>query len=158
MTTITTENIVNGILQFNGADTVKFLQGQLSCDINQLTLNNALPGVYCTPQGRIRASFIIFKTADDNYLMLLPKSQISYLLEVMAPYVAFFKCSIKDISETWNVFGLSVTDNTEISCQLTTETWQLSTIDNVLCLKLPGKTPRWHCFSEKTHNENLINC
>ncbi|MFT5451626.1 MAG: folate-binding protein YgfZ [Enterobacterales bacterium] len=153
MTTLTTENIVNGILKFNGSDTVKFLQGQVSCDINKLTLNKALPGVYCTPQGRIRASFIIIKIAEDDYLMLLPKSQISFLLEVMAPYIAFFQSSMEDVSDTWNVFGLSATDNTEVTAELTDETWHMNIIDNVIFLKLPGETPRWHCLSSKSLNE-----
>lgn len=153
MTTLTSENIVNGILKFNGSDTAKFLQGQLSCDINELTINKALPGVYCTPQGRIRASFIIIKIADDSYLMLLPKSQISFLLEVMAPYIAFFQSSMEDVSETWTTFGLTKTDNSDVISELTNETWRLNIIDDVIFLKLPGKISRWHCLSSKPLNE-----
>ncbi|MFT5520047.1 MAG: folate-binding protein YgfZ [Enterobacterales bacterium] len=153
MTTLTTENIVNGILKFNGSDAVKFLQGQLSCDINELTLNKSLPGVYCTPQGRIRASFMIIKKANDSYLMLLPKSQISFLIEVMAPYIAFFQCSMEEVSETWSVFGLSATDNIDVTSELSDETWQLNIIDDVIFIKLPGIRSRWHCLSSKPLNE-----
>jgi folate-binding protein YgfZ len=149
MTTLTTENIVDGILKFNGSDTVKFLQGQLSCDINAITINKALPGVYCTPKGRIRATFIIFKLDDDNYLMLLPKSQISYLIDVMGPYVAFFQCSMEDVSDTWNVFGLSATDNIEATSGLADETWQMNIIGEVIFIKLPGIKSRWHCLTSK---------
>jgi len=161
MITSTTNNIVNGLLKFSGSDTVKFLQGQLSCDINELTLHKALPGVYCSPQGRIRASFIIIKLADDNYLMILPKSQITFLIEVMKPYIGFFQSAMEDVSEAWHVFGLTESSNSEplsdTTTHLTTESWQLSIVDDVLCLKLPGAISRWHCLSSQPLNEKWSN-
>ena len=85
MNTFSKDNIVNGLLQFSGIDAEKFLQGQLSCDVSALNDTQAAAGCYCSPQGRIKANFILLKTNDDNLLMLLPREQITYLIETMSP-------------------------------------------------------------------------
>lgn len=59
------------LLRFQGRDANVFLQGQLTCDLDQLTDARALFGGYCTPRGRLLASFLIW-SAPQAYLMLLP--------------------------------------------------------------------------------------
>ena len=153
MNTLSRNNIVNGLLQFNGTDAEKFLQGQLSCDVSSLSDTQAAAGCYCSPQGRIRANFILIKLQDEDYLMLLPEQQISFLMETLAPYVAFFKCDMVNVSDNWNTFGLTLDDKNSDNAIISTltksgaETWQLVKTDYLLSVKLPGEPSRWHCIS-----------
>ena len=59
------------LLRFHGRDANAFLQGQLTCDLDKLTDAHARFGGYCTPKGRLLASFLIWSTPQ-AYLMLLP--------------------------------------------------------------------------------------
>ena len=59
------------LLRFSGADAFSFLQGQFTCDLQQITPTRAQYGGYCSPQGRLLASFLLMLTPQ-GYLMLLP--------------------------------------------------------------------------------------
>jgi tRNA-modifying protein YgfZ len=59
------------LLRFHGSDARAFLQGQLTCDLDQVTTGHAQFGGYCTPQGRLLANFLLIPVAQ-GYLMYLP--------------------------------------------------------------------------------------
>jgi folate-binding protein YgfZ len=59
------------LLRFHGSDANTFLQGQLTCDLDQVTSDQAQFGGYCTPKGRLLANFLILSTPQ-GYLMHLP--------------------------------------------------------------------------------------
>jgi tRNA-modifying protein YgfZ len=59
------------LLRFSGPDAQAFLQGQLTCDVRQVSLVNAQYGGYCSPQGRLLATFLLMQ-GSQGYLMLLP--------------------------------------------------------------------------------------
>jgi folate-binding protein YgfZ len=59
------------LLRFHGSDAKTFLQGQLTCDLNQVTSDQAQFGGYCTPKGRLLANFMLLSTPQ-GYLMHLP--------------------------------------------------------------------------------------
>lgn len=45
----------------SGADATNFLQGQLTQDMTLATENHAVLSAYCSPKGRVLASFLIWK-------------------------------------------------------------------------------------------------
>lgn len=51
-------------LGFTGADARTFLHGQLSCDVQGLGPRQATIGCYCTPQGRMLATFLLWRDGD----------------------------------------------------------------------------------------------
>ena len=59
------------LMQFHGSDAKTFLQGQLTCDLNLVTSDQAQFGGYCTPKGRLLANFMLMSTPQ-GYLMQLP--------------------------------------------------------------------------------------
>ncbi|MEO8009539.1 MAG: folate-binding protein [Betaproteobacteria bacterium] len=59
------------LLRFHGRDCKTFLQGQLTCDLNQVSADQAQFGGYCTPNGRLLANFLLLSTSQ-GYLMQLP--------------------------------------------------------------------------------------
>ena len=59
------------LLRVHGRDAKTFLQGQLTCDLDQVTSDQAQFGGYCTPKGRLLANFMLLSTPQ-GYLMHLP--------------------------------------------------------------------------------------
>lgn len=59
------------LLRFHGGDAKAFLQGQLTCDLEQVSSEQAQFGGYCTPKGRLLANFMLLSTPQ-GYLMQLP--------------------------------------------------------------------------------------
>jgi folate-binding protein YgfZ len=58
------------ILDIQGADAREFLQGQLTCDVGRVGPTAARFGGYCTPQGRLLATFLLVGSTQ-GYRMLL---------------------------------------------------------------------------------------
>ena len=59
------------LLRIHKGEAKAFLQGQLTCDLEQVTAEQAQFGGYCTPKGRLLANFILM-SASQGYLMYLP--------------------------------------------------------------------------------------
>ena len=49
------------LLRFSGPDTQAFLQGQLTCDVQALQTGTSTYGGYCTPKGRLLATFLLWR-------------------------------------------------------------------------------------------------
>jgi len=60
-----------GIIRATGEDAVKFLQGQLTQDVASLSLSEARLAAFCNAKGRVPASFLVFKRANEDLLILL---------------------------------------------------------------------------------------
>ena len=58
------------LLHFRGGQAKAFLQGQLTCDVEQVAAAQARFGGYCTPKGRLLANFLLLP-APEGYLMYL---------------------------------------------------------------------------------------
>lgn len=93
-----------GILKVSGKDAAIFLQGQLSCDVLSLELNQSVLGCCCTPQGRVQSLFRVFRDANHYYLRL-PKTLMETTLQHLKKYAIFSKVVLSDDSEHWQIFG-----------------------------------------------------
>jgi folate-binding protein YgfZ len=83
-------------LQISGKDAFTFLQGQLTCDMNNITEVNH-PGALCNNKGRIIASFEIQKSGDD-FLLHLPANMIAIILKTLNKYARFSEVEFKEIN------------------------------------------------------------
>ena len=48
------------LLSISGPDALRFLQGQLTCDVAEITPTQSRLGAHCNPQGRVISFFRIF--------------------------------------------------------------------------------------------------
>ena len=136
MTTFTTDIQTNALLSFNGPDSIKFLQGQTTCQLDDLTESNAIYGAFCNPKGRIKTTFLLLKHTDDSLFMLLNDEQSDYIREALSPYVAFYKCEISDVTSQYRIVGLSGGSEPEIL------SYEVSREDDDIVVHLPGKPSR----------------
>ncbi len=95
-----------GLIAIKGNDAAKFLQGQLTCDVREVTDAQSRLGAHCDPKGRIQFTFRLFKF-QDTYYFRLPVDVISHALILLQKYAVFFKVQLEDITQQWASFGLS---------------------------------------------------
>jgi tRNA-modifying protein YgfZ len=98
------------VLSARGADTVTFLQGQLSQDITLLARRNSLLAGLHNPQGRCVAVLRLIKLADDHVLMVLPEELADPVRTLLSRYVLRSKVKIEDVSPAWRIYGVSGPD------------------------------------------------
>ena len=94
------------LLQISGPDTLTFLQGQSTCDTRQLNAQRALPGLFCNPQGRALADFLLVSLAADLVLLRLRRSISAQTAATLGKYIAFSKATLDSADSSWQVFGL----------------------------------------------------
>lgn len=95
-----------GVISFTGSDSSAFLQGQITCDIDQVTDSQTSLGAYCNPKGRATAIFRIIK-AGQSFYWLLPSVLIPGVIKKLRMYVLRSKVLIENVSDYWCILGIS---------------------------------------------------
>lgn len=95
----------NDFVQVVGPDSKKFLQGQVSCNMDLLSLDKSLRGVLCNLKGRVIADFRAIQ-ADDAVWLQTETGMGQRLIDVLAKYVVFSKAEISLVSMPGKVIGL----------------------------------------------------
>jgi tRNA-modifying protein YgfZ len=88
----------SGLMSITGEGAKKFLQGQLTCNIEEITTEPVL-AAHCNPQGRIISLFWIHSEHDGFYLQM-PRELIPIALAALKKYAVFFKVTLTDISDS----------------------------------------------------------
>ena len=89
-----------------GADARNFLQGQLSNDLQQLTLENMLLACCNSSQGRVQAVLHLFEREDGLWL-LAPSGVLQTTLERLRKYVLRAKVALTPLPPELNFFWIS---------------------------------------------------
>jgi folate-binding protein YgfZ len=94
-----------GLIALSGADAVTFLQGQLTSDVAGLEPPRTQYSGYCTPKGRLLATFLVWRL-DAEILLQLPRALRESMQSRMSKYVLRSKVSVSDATERYMLFGL----------------------------------------------------
>jgi folate-binding protein YgfZ len=94
-----------GVLAVRGADAGKFLQGQLTCNLNYLSETQASLGARCTQKGRMQSSFRILLEGD-GVVMAMATELLEAQLADLKKYAVFSKSKLTDESAAWVRFGV----------------------------------------------------
>src|SRR5579863_6408434 len=92
-------------LRFKGADAGKFLQGQLSNDLDRLRPGHILRAGLHNPQGRTLALLWLAMSADGDILALLPKELAGSVATQLKRYLLRARLAITDESAQHQVRG-----------------------------------------------------
>ena len=98
-----------GVLAVRGADAGKFLQGQLTCNLDYLGDTRASLGARCTQKGRMQSSFRILLEGD-GVLMAMATELLEPQLADLKKYAVFSKSKLTDESAAWVRFGIEQGD------------------------------------------------
>ena len=91
------------IIRFIGSDAQSFLHGQLTCDVNALNPGKAGFGGYCTPKGRLLATFLLAAEAAEQFTMILPAALAAPVAKRLSMYV--LRAKVK--TEAGSVSGIA---------------------------------------------------
>ena len=94
----------NGIIQITGEERAKYLQGQITADINALKDNNAILACHCNFKGKTWSVFFTFSW-QDSILLLTHNSVLEQSLSELNKYGVFAKVDISNESNNWQITG-----------------------------------------------------
>ena len=98
-----------GLIGFKGDDAQTFLHNQLTCDVTALGEGHSVYGSYCTPKGRILATFLLWRSAE-GYFMQLPAPLREGVQKRLAMFVLRSKVKVEDAGPRWTMVGVSGAD------------------------------------------------
>ncbi|MDP6969480.1 MAG: hypothetical protein QGG88_10290 [Gammaproteobacteria bacterium] len=94
-----------GHLTVSGPDAHKFLQGQLTCDLNKLTAEQWLAGAYCTPKGSVIANFDLLQVKQD-FILHMAADVIPAVQANLSKYIVFSKAQLHSQDTDWICLGI----------------------------------------------------
>ena len=134
-----------GVLAVRGADAAKFLQGQLTCNLNYLSDTRASLGARCTQKGRMQSSFRILLQGD-GVLLAMATELLEPQLADLKKYAVFSKSKLTDESAAWVRFGLANADQalSRLGLELPAETDSVARADALIAVRVsPGRAELW---------------
>jgi len=118
-------------IQVSGEDSQKFLQGQFSNDITEVTDSVYQYSSYSTNQGKVIAIFRILKN-NQGYLLLINKDVAEYFIERLSMYILMSKVIIEEQKDCkiYGVLGKSA--NNILLNNILKENEYIKSSDNII--------------------------
>jgi tRNA-modifying protein YgfZ len=124
-----------GVIRARGADAVKFLQGQLTNDVAGLGPSEARLAGFCSAKGRLQASFIVWRPADDEVLLVCAASVLPATLKRLSMFVLRAQCKLSDASTELRLLG--ATGASAVSPMGETTAWRTQAVRGGTLVRLP---------------------
>lgn len=136
-----------GVIEVNGVDTENFLQGQFTNDIRLVNDQRSQLNAWCSPKGRVRMNFRLFKR-DKTYYLLLPRNSVDIMLQDLRRYILRSDVKMVDISSAMPRFGIAGGHSTKIIADCLgrlppEEVDACITLDEITVLSIRGLQPRY---------------
>lgn len=91
------------LLHIKGPDTLTFLQGQTTCDTRTVDAEHAVPGAFCTPQGRMVCDFLLGELAPEHFALRLRADTLAHAAATFGKYIVFSKADLDAQRRDWQV-------------------------------------------------------
>ena len=96
-----------GVIRATGPDAAAFLNGQLTQETIKLEPGQARLAGYCSPKGRLLASFVMWRDADD-ILLACSADLLAPTLKRLSMFVMRAKCKLGDASAQIALWGIAL--------------------------------------------------
>lgn len=116
-----------GLIEADGADAASFLQSQLTQEVASLDAAQARLAGYCSPKGRLLATFVVWRPAADAFRLACSTDLLAPTLKRLSMYVLRAKCRLVDASAQVTLHGLAGTSARRWVCEAAGEApavWQ----------------------------------
>jgi folate-binding protein YgfZ len=97
-----------GMIRARGEDAGAFLNGQLTQDALNLAAGQARLAGYCSPKGRLLASFVMWRAAPDEILLACSADLLAPTLKRLSMFVLRSKCKLSDASAELALWGVAL--------------------------------------------------
>ncbi len=145
------------LLHIKGPDATRFLQGQVTCDTGRLSEHQAMPGAYCTPQGRVICDFLLSAHAEEHVTLRLRQSVLPTSASALGKYIVFSRADLDQAQTGWRICGCwgdgarAVLD--DLLPGVPDGEWQSSSGTGYTVVALPGN--RFECYFHGAQGEAL---
>jgi folate-binding protein YgfZ len=139
-----------GALRLRGADCVRFLQGQLSQNVELVSPSRSALAGYHNPQGRVIALLRLIALGDADLIAVMPRELIPVVAARLARFVLRSKVTLADESDRWDVRGIIDRDGARADWPRSTDGQIASGEARIVCV---GVAPvRWLCIAPRAGN------
>ena len=97
-----------GVIRAKGDDAAAFLNGQLTQETLKMDVGTARLAGYCSPKGRLLASFVMWRTAADEILLACSADLLAPTLKRLSMFVLRAKCKLTDASGEIALWGVAL--------------------------------------------------
>jgi tRNA-modifying protein YgfZ len=96
-----------GLLEIKGSDAVKFLQGQVSCDVRELATQTTRLGAQCNLKGRMLLCFRALQADPERIILRVHEGLVAKGLASLGKYSVFSKVQLADASPAYRALGIA---------------------------------------------------
>ena len=96
----------NALIAVTGDDAADFLHGQFTNDVKALAIGNAQWSGWCTPRGRLVATFLLLRR-ESGYFLMLPAEIAPAFARRLGMFVLRSKVKIAEASASFARFGIA---------------------------------------------------
>ncbi len=144
------------VISVTGEDCGKFLQGQLTCDINEISDLQAKVAAFCNAKGRVISTLLVVK-AGSAFQLILPVSLLDKVIKKLQMYILRSLVLITDQSQAWRLYGIedqTAAGDRELNTQINIS--KFSTDENII-IRHPAYFSYFLCIAQNPAEvENLI--
>jgi len=107
-----------GLLSVSSADNLKFLQGQFTCDIREVSDRQWRYGALCTSKGRMIGNFLLAAPTAGQHVLRLPTSTLDAVSATLKKFAPFYKGTLASITADYVLIGLAGAGSNEVIRQV----------------------------------------
>ncbi len=140
------------ILKVSGKDASQFLQGQLTCNIHELTDANSFFTAFCNAKGRTISTLLILKN-DGSFLLILPVELMEKVINKLKMYILRANVKLDYALDSYCLIGLNSTDTNTIE-NFPATNFEVSN-GSEITIKLPANQDRYLIISKIDRGKQL---
>lgn len=148
------------LLHLTGPDSLKFLQGQVTCDTDKIDEYRALPGAYCNPQGRMVCDFLLCQLGAGHFAMRMKEDILANAAAVFGKYIVFSKAELTENNGDWETLGCwgeQVREQLILTLpELPQEQYGTICADGVCVVQMDTAGTQFECFINRNERPELI--
>ncbi|RYY04436.1 MAG: folate-binding protein [Gammaproteobacteria bacterium] len=103
-----------GLIEIKGPDAAKFLQGQVTCDVNGLANHKSLLGAQCNIKGRMLLCFLAVQTDSERIILRVHSGLVANGLSSLGKYIVFSKAKLADVTSNYLGLGIAGPNATQV--------------------------------------------
>jgi tRNA-modifying protein YgfZ len=130
-----------GFIAVRGPDAAAFLHAQLTSDVAGLASLRSQYSGYCTPKGRVLATFLLWRT-DDEITLQLPESLRAELQAKLSRYVLRSRVQLTRATDSLRLCGVWGSDAADVLRQIVGDvpasTHELISAESTRVARVPG--------------------
>ncbi|QIM62369.1 hypothetical protein A1D29_03135 [Pasteurellaceae bacterium Orientalotternb1] len=91
------------LIEINGIDAEKYLQGQLTCDVSKLADGEQTLTCHCDPKGKMSSLFRLYRKTATQFFVIVRRELLPDALVQLKKYAVFSKVTFTELDTT--IFG-----------------------------------------------------